>query len=185
MERDSRSVDWVLYSFKRSLNTSDIEPAINQFSYLVLHQLTKRRSPIWSITEEERNADASWPDHDQVIPWAGNDLKAVSNYHERLKPFFSFFCIKGDERRFRLDGIGAVIWCSKHVERSHPSRDALKQRQKQLANSLGYFFCLCIYNFIYLFYFRTTEFRFTVLARYCSCQITSAFIVVWCCSRRR
>lgn len=35
----------VLYSLKWSLNTSDIEAAINQFSYLVLHQFTKR----WSL----------------------------------------------------------------------------------------------------------------------------------------
>lgn len=105
MERDSQSMDRVLYSLKWSLNTSDIEAAINQFSYLVLHQFTKRWSLIWSITQEEGNKTvAGRADDDQDILCARNDLKAVSNYHERLKLFFLSF-IEGDERCCRLDGI--------------------------------------------------------------------------------
>lgn len=106
MERDSQSVDRVLYSLKWSLNTSDIEAAINQFSYLVLYQFTKRWSLIWSIIEEEGNkTDAGRADDDQDILCARNDLKAISNYHERLKLFFPLPYIEGDERSFRLDGI--------------------------------------------------------------------------------
>lgn len=98
MERDSQSVDRVLYSLKWSLNTSDIEAAINQFSYLVLHQFTKCWSLIWSITEEEGNKTvAGHADDDQDMLCARNDLKAVSNYYKRLKKKNSVFYWSGWE----------------------------------------------------------------------------------------
>ncbi len=114
MERDSQSVDRVLYSLKWSLNTSDIEAAINQFPYLVLHQFTKRWSLIWSITEEEGNkTDDGCADDDQDIVCAGNDLKAISNYHEMLIYFFLSY-IEGDERCFRINSIQSfsVLKCT-------------------------------------------------------------------------
>lgn len=96
MERDSQSMDRVLYSLKWSLNTSDIEAAINQFSYLVLHQFTKRWSLIWSITEEEANKQMlALQMMIKTYSVLGNDLRAISNYHERLKYFFPFLILKG------------------------------------------------------------------------------------------